>query len=99
MSIVPGREHVLEIIGRPFGRTAFHMVTRGKTKHVLVFPKVFPELVNRRYEKLIGLTIEDLRNSGFYVGHSVVNHDEPIPRDRPFALSFIRAKDPSILTC
>ena len=97
-STTNGRAQVLDIIGRPFGRAAFNTNNNGEPENVLVIPRVFIEPVNRRYDALDGLTIEDCRNSGLSVCHGVISKDEAIPRDPPFAMSFVRANDPSILT-
>jgi hypothetical protein len=97
-STTNGRARVLEIIGRPFGRALFNTDNNGLPKNILVIPRVFIEPVNRRYDALGGLTINDCRNSELSVCHGVINNDEAIPNDRPFAVSFVRANDPSILT-
>ena len=97
-SPVSGRERVVEIAGRLFGRATFHVDAGGMTKNNLVVLKVFGKPTNRGYNTLGGFTIQDLRNSEFPVGHGVINPDKDMSDDRSFALPFIRANDPSILT-
>ena len=96
--LVPVREQVLEMTGRQFDREAFHVDDRGKTENVLVISKVFVKPVNREYDEFDGFTMKNLLNGGSQVSHGVINHNEPILMDCLFALLFIWANDPFILT-
>ena len=98
MSTTTGRERILELVGRPFGSARFCTDYQGQPAAMMMVPKIFLEPVSRRYDALLGLTMQHCRNIGIGVDHPVISSNSSIPKGYPFAVSFVRADDSKILT-
>ena len=92
---------MISCLMRPFGSAVFNEDIDGEPVNVLIVPKVFIKSISREYDVLGGafrdISLRDIRNGGLHVCNCVTEHSKRVPRDRPFALSFVRANHPSIV--